>query len=138
MREARQTLLIFIVHPILRGIFEALAPQHLDDRPRGFTVSRQWTNEFMKVYMNWTIRKGITATSKLPLDWMEQELNMNYRVAYIVKVFGIPSSLVVNSDQTGIHLVPIAGDKIWDAKSTKDVKILGIEDKKTNHMCYVV
>ena len=43
---------------------------------------------------------------------MEQELNMKYRVAYIVKVFGIPSSLVVNSDQTGIHLVPIAGDKI--------------------------
>jgi len=104
-------------------MLEALAPQLLDDRPGGFTVSRQWTNEFMKVYMNWTIRKGTTAASKLPLDWMEQGLNMNYRVAYLAKVYGIPSSLVVNSDQTGIHLVPAAGGKTWDAKGSKDVKI---------------
>ena len=68
MREAGQTLLISIVQPILRGMFKALAPQLLDDRPGGFTVSRQWTNEFMKVYMNWTIRKGTTTTSKLSLD----------------------------------------------------------------------
>ena len=40
MREAGQTLLISIVQPILRGMFEALAPQLLDDRPRSFTVSR--------------------------------------------------------------------------------------------------
>ena len=111
MRKAGQTLLISIVQPILRGMFEALAPQLLDDRPGGFIVSRQWTNEFMKVYINWTIRKGTTAASKLPLDWMEQGLNMNYMVAYLAKFYGIPSSLVVNSDQTGIHLVPAAGGK---------------------------
>jgi hypothetical protein len=59
-------------------MLEALAPQLLDDRLGGFTLSRQWTNEFMKVYMNWTIRKGTTAASKLPLDWMKQGLNMNF------------------------------------------------------------
>jgi hypothetical protein len=53
-------------------MLEALAPQLLDDRLGGFTLSRQWTNEFMKVYMNWIIRKCTTAASKLPLDWMEQ------------------------------------------------------------------
>jgi hypothetical protein len=68
MREAGETLFISIVQPILRGMLETLTPQFLNDRPRGFTMSRQWTNEFMKVYMNWTIRKDITATSKLPLD----------------------------------------------------------------------
>ena len=84
----------------------------------------------MKVYMNWTIRKGTTAASKLPLDWMKQGLNMNYRVLYLAKVYGIPSSFVVNSDQTGIHLVHVAGGKTWDVKGTKDVKILGMEEKK--------
>ena len=42
---------------------------------------------------------------------MEQRLKMNYKVAYLAKVDGIPSSLVVNSDQTGIYLVPATGDK---------------------------
>jgi hypothetical protein len=43
----------------------------------------------MKVYMNWTIRIGTTTANKLPLDWMEQGLNMNYMVAYLAKVYGI-------------------------------------------------
>ena len=68
MKEAGQTLLISIVQLITRGMLEALALQLLDDRPGGFTVLRQWTNEFMKVYMNWTIKKGTTVASKLPLD----------------------------------------------------------------------
>ena len=84
----------------------------------------------MKVYMNWTIRKNTTTTSKLSLDQMEQRLNMNYRVAYLAKVYGIPSSLVVNSDQTSIHLIPAARGKTWDAKGTKDVKILSIKNKR--------
>jgi hypothetical protein len=42
---------------------------------------------------------------------MEQGFNMNYKVAYLAEVYGIPSSLVVNSDQTDIHLVPTASGK---------------------------
>ena len=80
--------------------------------------------------MNWTIIIYTTAASKLPLDWMEQEFNMNYKVAYLAKVYGIQSSLVVNSDQTSIHLVLVAGGKTWYAKGTKNVKILSIEDKR--------
>lgn len=98
MREIGQTLIIFTVQPIFRGMFKALAPQLLDDRPGGFIVSRQWTNEFTKVYI-----KDIMAGNNLPLDWVEQKLSMNYRVAYIAKVYGIPSSFVVNSDETVIH-----------------------------------
>ena len=69
--------------------------------------------------MNQTIRKGITVASKLSLDWMEQGLNMNYRVAYLAKICDIPSFLVVNSNQTGVYLVPTAWGKTWDAKDTK-------------------
>jgi hypothetical protein len=63
---------------------------------------------------------------------------MNYRVTYLAKFYSISSFLVVNLDQTGIHLVPAAGDEIWDAKCTKDVKILGMGGQKTYHMYYVI
>jgi hypothetical protein len=32
---------------------------------------------------------------------------MDYRVAYLVKIYNIPPTLVVNNDQIGVHLVPI-------------------------------
>ena len=55
---------------------------------------------------------------------------MNYIIAYLVKVYDILLYLVINSDQTGIHLVPSAGGRTWDVKGVKDVKILGLEDKR--------
>ena len=130
IREVGQILFISIVQLILRGMFEALAHQLHDDRPGGFTVSRQWTNKLMKVYIDWTIKKGTAAASKLPLNWLEEELNMNYKVAYIAKFYSISSSFAVDSDQTGIHLIPAVGGKTWNAKGTKNVKILGMEDKR--------
>lgn len=104
------------LQPIFRGMFEAFAPQLLDDKPGSFTLSIQWINEFMKIYMNWTIRKWHIATNKLSLDWIEQRFNMNYKVAYLAKFYGIRSSLVVNSKQTSIHLVHATGDKTWHIK----------------------
>ena len=105
------TLLLSIVQPILRGMIEALAPELIDDTPGGFSVSMRWTREFVKFYMNWTFHKGTTVASKLPTDWMEQGLNMNYMIAYLVKVYNIPTYLVINPDQTGIHLIPSAGGR---------------------------
>ena len=55
---------------------------------------------------------------------------MNCIIAYIVKVYNIPLYLVINSNQTSIHLVPLVGGRFWDVKGVKDVKILGLEDKK--------
>ena len=92
-------------------MIEALAPELIDDTPGGFSVSMRWTREFVKFYMNWTFHKGTTVASKLPTDWMEQGLNMNYGIAYLVKVYNIPTYLVINPDQTGIHLIPSAGGR---------------------------
>ena len=55
---------------------------------------------------------------------------MSYRMAYLAKAYDIPPFLVVNSDQGGIHLVPSIGERTWDSKGTKDVKILSMEDKR--------
>jgi hypothetical protein len=50
---------------------------------------------------------------------MKQRLNMNYMVAYLVKIYGIPSSLMINLDQTDIHLVPTVGAKYGMQKVQK-------------------
>ena len=55
---------------------------------------------------------------------------MNYKIVNIVKVYNIHPYLVINSDQTGIHLVPLAGGRIWNVKRVDDVKILALEVKR--------
>jgi hypothetical protein len=41
---------------------------------------------------------------------------MAYQVAYLAKAYNIPPSLVVNSDQINIHLVPIVGERTWESR----------------------
>ena len=41
---------------------------------------------------------------------------MTLRIAYLIKLYNIPLSLVVNTDQTNIHLVPLVGDRTWEKK----------------------
>jgi len=36
----------------------------------------------------------------------------------------------VNSDQTGVHLVPNGGEKTWEPKGTKHVQMLSLEDER--------
>ena len=58
--------------------------------------------------------KRVTGKSfKLRDDWKIQRDNMAYRIAYLMKIRDIPIELIVNSDQTGIHLVPNAGDILF-------------------------
>ena len=53
-------------------------------------MSMRWTRVFVRFYTNWTFRKRTTTASKVSIDWMEQALNMNYKIAYLVKVYNIP------------------------------------------------
>jgi hypothetical protein len=55
---------------------------------------------------------------------------MVQRMAYLSKLHDIPPSLVVNSDHTGIHLVPTGGSKTWETKGSKQVTVHGKEDKR--------
>jgi hypothetical protein len=55
---------------------------------------------------------------------------MAYIITYLVKLYSIPSCLVVNTNQTGIHLVPTSREKTWENKRSKHIQVLGVEDKK--------
>ncbi len=73
MKEAPQPLAISIVQPILNGMIEFLTPNVIcDTKPSGFKVTREWTRQFMKHYMNWTFRASIITTNKFPTNWQEK------------------------------------------------------------------
>ena len=60
---------------------------------------------------------------------------MTLRIAYLVKLYNIPLSLVVNTDQTSIHLVPLAEDRTWKKKGSNDVGVIGGDDKMAITPC---
>jgi hypothetical protein len=55
---------------------------------------------------------------------------MVYYIAYLVKLNLIPPCLVVNTDQTRIHLVPTPGERTWESKGSKHIQVLRVEDKR--------
>jgi hypothetical protein len=75
----------------------------------GKSVSLTWTRNFLKEHCNMSFKRVNGKTFKLPKDWERQRYHMSCRVAYFMKLYNVPAELVVNSDQTGIHLVPNTG-----------------------------
>jgi hypothetical protein len=63
-----------------------------------------------------------TTGRKIPPNWLTQGLTMAYRVYYLMKTYPIPLALLVNNDQTRVHLVPKNGEKTWEPKGTKHVQ----------------
>jgi hypothetical protein len=99
MREVGQPLSTRIVQPILKGIIQSFASQFIRPGCGGFSVTREWSRQFMKQYMCWTYKVATTITSKLPPNWVTQGLTMVYKVAYLAKAYSIPPVLVVSNDQ---------------------------------------
>ena len=117
MRMVGQPLYAICIQPLIKAIILDKAPQILEGtHSTTFRVSYEWTKNFVKSELNWSYRASTTAVGKLPKDFEEQGKAMAQRCAYLVKVHNIPKELVVNSDQTGIHLVPTGGSKTWETK----------------------
>jgi hypothetical protein len=80
--------------------------------------------------MNWNFRVANTTASKMPMDWMEQRKIVVYHVTYFAKTYNIPPHLLVNTDQTRLHVVPIARERSWESRGTKQIQVLCVEDKR--------
>ena len=89
----------------------------------------------MRSRLNWRFRKATTTKGKLPTDWVNQGHMMTLKIAYLVKLYNIPLSLVVNTDQTNINLVPLARDRTWKNKGSNDVGVIGGDDKRAITAC---
>jgi hypothetical protein len=106
-RDVGQPLFATSVRGLIRTMIEKRAPTLLENKSQsGFKVFLAWTRDFVRTNLNWSFRKGTGSARKLPKDWEEQGLLMAQRAAYLVKAHSIPLELMVNSDQTSIHLIP--------------------------------
>jgi hypothetical protein len=61
---------------------------------------------------------------------------MAYREVYLMKVYNIIPTLIVNNDQTSIHLIPTTRERTWENKGSKHIQVLRVENKR--HITMVV
>jgi hypothetical protein len=55
---------------------------------------------------------------------------MAQQAAYLVKAHNTLATMMVNSDQTGIHIVPSSGARTWAEKGSKHILVHRMEDKR--------
>lgn len=64
-----------------------------------FKVTLQWTRHFTKTILGWWYGLGTsTSTTKLPPNWIDQRMEMAYKVAYHAKAYNIFATLVINTN----------------------------------------
>ncbi len=68
-----------------------------------------------------------TTAQKLPKDWEHQLDMMAYRAAFEVLTHGVPVELMVNMDQTAMHLVPLRGSRTYDKRGKKEITVTGVK-----------
>jgi hypothetical protein len=76
----------------------------------------------MTVILGWSYKSMTTTTKKLPTNWVDQRTKMACKVAYLVKSYNnILTTLVINIDQTCVHLVLTRGQRTWEMKGKKNI-----------------
>lgn len=129
-RDSGQVVNSVTTQILLKGFLMAKCPEVLKKNGGPFSCSRSYVTRYLRKVMGWTFRASTTNASKLPRDWQLQGDMLAMRMAYLVKAHGIPPQLVVNADQTGLALVPCAGERTYSRKGSREVSITGRDDKR--------
>lgn len=127
MRQAGAPVSKAIIGWTVRSVLELREPSLLAESH--FKVSASWISKWARSALGWRWRKSTTAAQKLPLDWQQQGVQMAKRLAAQMEMYSVHSSLVINLDQTGVHLVP-ASFWTYEQKGASSVPIVGAEDKR--------
>ncbi|KAI5792662.1 hypothetical protein FPQ18DRAFT_258880, partial [Pyronema domesticum] len=70
------------------------------------------------------------AAQKLPEDWDIVCHNTFWRLLWRVYNGKVHASLIINIDQTQVHLIPGGNSKTYHPRGSKQVKIFGKEEKR--------
>lgn len=130
LRDAGTPLSSHVIRWVMQSVFTDHDPSLLGR----LKLSQQWISQWVRQQMGWTWRACTSEASKLPMDWEEQGIVMAKRVAATMGRHDIHPSLVINMDQTGVHLVP-AASWTYAARGEKTVAIIGAEDKRQITAC---
>jgi hypothetical protein len=117
---------IDITRTIIMKMVKKYNPEIVDK----LSFNRMFISRFLRHEMGWSFRRGTTVASKLPEDWVAQGSNMAKRIAALISMHdNIHKSLIVNLDQTGVHLVP-ASNTTYDKKGKRSIAVIGQDDKR--------
>lgn len=123
---------IHVARALMLAIINTHIPHIMAPHPRYgtiFTCSEYFVRDFLKVRMSWSLRQGTQAAKKIPENWEDTCEMTYYRIVHLMIRYKIPTSLLINMDQTGIILIPGA-DSTYHEKGAKQVHILGKTEKR--------
>ncbi|MDO9333522.1 MAG: hypothetical protein Q7T57_03245 [Dehalococcoidales bacterium] len=132
MRSAGTAVNSHVIRWVMDGIIALRAPP--DSPLTSMNFSKSFVCAWARKVLTWSWRKSTTAASKLPLDWEDQGVLMAKRIAATMETHDVHPSLVINMDQTGVHLVPTS-NWTYQARGSKSVAVVGAEDKRQITVC---
>lgn len=114
-----------LVATITRAHILHNAPQLLEK----FKISNAWVTKFLHYELNWSSRKGTRTAHKVPHDASLKILKAFCRVSAVVRMEKVPTELIVNPDQTGVCLVPVA-NMTFEERGSSQVDLVGVSEKR--------
>ncbi|KAL2641358.1 hypothetical protein R1flu_008945 [Riccia fluitans] len=109
----------------LRAFLQVRCKEILREEGGSFEINRSFVKKWIKDRLGWSYRKATTPASHLPTTWKEMGSLMISRLAYLVFAYGIPMELVINSDETGVQLLPAGNLHSFRLKGYREVLIQG-------------
>jgi hypothetical protein len=126
LREAGAPLNLIGVRAIIIATIHKMAPEVFDRTYADgsyFRVSDLYCRAFLRITMDWSVRKATKAAQSTPENWEDVCERAVLRRAHIIKKEDIPAALIVNSDQTGVVYNP--GAKLtWTQRGSNQVSII--------------
>ena len=128
LRAAAGVVNTAIVLAAAEGIVAATEHSLLRQHGGSLVLTKAWAKSLL-IRMGFVKRKGSTS-AKIPVPEFEKRKEQYLSdICAVVIMNDIPPSLVINWDQTAIHLVPVDG---WtmNKQGEKSIPISGLDDKR--------
>ena len=125
LRQNGGAVNISIIRWVMQTVLEKKQPDLLSQTK----LSKAFISSWVHSRLSWSWKTRTTAASKLPLDWRAQGITMAKRIAAGMQLEKIHPSLIINLDQTGMHLAP-SSHKTYETKGEKTVPVIAAEDKR--------
>ena len=129
VREAGGVVTAAIVKAAAKGIIMSEDKYKLVEYGGYINLTLTWAQSLL-TRMNFVKRKSTTAKSKFnPMEFAELKAGFLKELQAVVEMEEIPPAMILNWDQTGIHLVP---SSLWtmEKQGSKRVEIVGSNDKR--------
>jgi hypothetical protein len=111
-----------------KGVVKCFNSNLLDCNGGHISLTKHWAKCLME-RMEFVKRRANTKTNISLPDFERYKAQFIFDVIAVIEMEEIPSDLVINWDQTGIHYVPVSS---WTMakEGSKRVEIVGIDDKR--------